>query len=402
MRRAQLSMPEPLRRAGAELAAPCAIIDLDEFDKNIAAIARRAAGTPVRVASKSLRTNAAIERVLEHPGFHGVLAFTLPEAIMLVGRGHRDVVLGYPVTDAPALRELRADALLRRSITLMVDSVDQLDYIETVAPGRGHLRVAIEVDASWRPAERLTHGAVHVGVRRSTVRTPEQAAVLARSIRARPRFKLVGLMAYEAQVAGLADGDLTVHGAATRMMRRRSIVEIAARRAAVVEAVRAEVGELEFVNGGGTGSIESTVAEASVTEVAVGSGLFAPVTFDRYVAFRHRASAYFGLDVVRKPADDIATLHGGGWVASGVPGDDRLPTIEWPEGLQFTALEAAGEVQSPVHGPAARGLQVGDRVWLRHAKAGELAERVSEFAVITSGRIDTFWPTYRGEGLAFL
>jgi D-serine deaminase-like pyridoxal phosphate-dependent protein len=55
-----------------------------------------------------------------------------------------------------------------------------------------------------------------------------------------------------------------------------------------------------------------------------------------------------------------------------------------------------------VHGPAARGLQVGDRVWLRHAKAGELAERVSEFAVITSGRIDTFWPTYRGEGLAFL
>jgi D-serine deaminase-like pyridoxal phosphate-dependent protein len=64
--------------------------------------------------------------------------------------------------------------------------------------------------------------------------------------------------------------------------------------------------------------------------------------------------------------------------------------------------EMAGEVQTPVTGLAAAGLQVGDRVWLRHTKAGELSEHLDGFAIVDNGKIVETVPTYRGEGKAFL
>lgn len=156
------------------------------------------------------------------------------------------------------------------------------------------------------------------------------------------------------------------------------------------------------MNGGGTGSLEITASEGASTELAAGSGLFSPGLFDGYRHFRHEAAAYFVLSVVRTPQPGIATLLGGGWMASGPPGADRAPAIAWPEGARFTAMEGAGEVQSPLEGPGAAGLRVGDQVWLRHAKAGELAERVGELVVVAGGSVVDRWPTYRGEGFAFL
>ena len=108
------------------------------------------------------------------------------------------------------------------------------------------------------------------------------------------------------------------------------------------------------------------------------------------------------MDVVRRPAPEVATLLGGGWIASGVPGPDRLPTIHHPPGLRFAPQEAAGEVQTPVLGEAAESLQVGDTVWLRHAKAGEPAEHAREYVLIAGDRVAGAAPTYRGEGKVFL
>jgi D-serine deaminase-like pyridoxal phosphate-dependent protein len=96
----------------------------------------------------------------------------------------------------------------------------------------------------------------------------------------------------------------------------------------------------------------------------------------------------------------MATVLGGGWVASGVPGPDRLPIPVWPTGLALTGLEGAGEAQTPLaHGGE---LRVGDRVWFRHAKAGELCERVDTLHLVHEGRLVASVPTYRGEGRAFL
>jgi D-serine deaminase-like pyridoxal phosphate-dependent protein len=381
----------------AHLDPPFAVVDLAAFRANAAALRERAAGRPLRVASKSVRCRALIDTVLAEPGYAGIMAFTLAEAVWLAGHGHPDVLCAYPSADRGAIAALREEEIAAR-VTVLVDAPDQLDLIDAVLPAdRPPVRVCLELDASWRPF------GLHVGVRRSPLHTPGQLAAAARAVAARRGFRLVGLMAYEAQIAGVQDrpAGRPLYGAAVRLMQRYSAVELRARRAAAVAAVR-EVADLEFVNGGGTGSVHSTAAEPAVTEVAAGSGLYGPATFDGYTAWRPRPAAWFALSVVRRPARGVVTVSGGGWVASGVPGRDRLPRPTLPVGLRLLGTEGAGEVQTPLAGPAADHLAVGDRVWFRHAKAGELADHVTELHLVDGDRVVDTVPTYRGEGRAFL
>ncbi len=388
--------------ATAGLNPPFAIIDTAAFAANAADIAILAGEMPVRIASKSVRCRGLLADALGRPGFAGIMAYSLAEAVWLARGGlSRDILVGYPSADRSALDSLIADPGLRASITLMIDDVAQLDLIDSIVPPRhrGPIRVCLDLDASWRPLG----GLAHVGVRRSPVHGPAPLTDLARAVVDRAGFRLAGLMCYEAQIAGLGDAPpgRPVRGAAIRAMQRRSGVELRERRAAAVAGVR-EIAELEFVNGGGTGSLGRTAAEDAVTELTAGSGLFGPALFDGYRAWSPRPAALFALSVVRRPAPDVATLHGGGWVASGPAGPDRLPVPVLPPGLRLTGTEGAGEVQTPVNGPGAGALAVGDRVWLRHAKAGELCERVNELRVVDGASVVAVLPTYRGEGKAFL
>ncbi|GAA2492005.1 amino acid deaminase/aldolase [Winogradskya humida] len=389
-----------LDRATADLETPIAVVDLAAFDANAAALSLRSAGKPIRVASKSVRVRALLERVLQRPDWSGIMAYTLPEAIWLVRNGvSDDVLIGYPTVDRAAIAELTADPQLAAAITLMVDSTAHLDLIDavTAAGKRPDVRICLELDASWKPA-----GPLHVGVRRSPVHSAAQAGELARRLVARPGFALVAMMAYEAHIAGVGDmpPGQALRARAIRMMQRRALPELLKRRMAAVAAVR-EHADLEFVNGGGTGSMALTAADPSVTEIAAGSGLLGPTLFDGYRAWRPTPAAFFGLSVVRRPAPNIATVLGGGWIASGQTGPSRQPTPWLPEGLRFKSDEGAGEVQTPLVGPAAEALRPGDRVWFRHAKAGELCEHVNQVHLI-DGDTATPTPTYRGEGYAFL
>jgi D-serine deaminase-like pyridoxal phosphate-dependent protein len=392
---------QALETATAHLEPPFAVVDLDAFDHNAADLLRRAGGaggTPIRLASKSVRCRALIERALR-AGLQGILAFTLPEALWLAEHGHDDLVVAYPTVDRSALRALAAGPHER--VTIMVDCAEHLELAVAAVreAGGGPIRVCLDVDAGWWPLR----GRVQIGARRSPVRTPEQAAALARAVLARPELHLDGLMSYEAHIAGVGDRPpgRPLMGAAIRVMQRASARELAGRRAAVVAAVR-EVAPLRFVNGGGTGSVERTAAEAAVTEVAAGSGLYGPTLFDAYGAFHPRPAALFALPVVRRPDDRTATLLGGGYPASGAAGADRLPAPHLPSGLKLDGQEGAGEVQTPLRGAAAAGLRVGDRVWMRHAKAGELCERFARLHLISAGAIVDTVPTYRGEGECFL
>lgn len=388
-----------LQSATAELDPPFGVFSLQALAHNADSMARRATGTTIRVASKSVRVRSVIDAVLARPGYKGVLAYTLPEALWLA-ETIDDVVVGYPSVDRAAIRTLATNPLLASRVTLMVDSVEHLDLIDAVVPPkkRETIRVCLELDASWN--SRLLG---HIGTYRSPIHEVEEARAFAAVVAGRPGFSLVGMMAYEGQIAGLADkpAGKPLMGVAVRWIQRNSAQELAERRAAAVAAVRA-IAPLEFVNGGGTGSLETTAAEDAVTEIAAGSGLVGPHLFDNYTRFSPAPAASFALSVVRKPAPEMATILGGGWVASGPPGADRLPRIVWPEGLTMVAREMAGEVQTPVTGAAAARLVAGDRVWLRHTKAGELSEHVNEFALVDGDRLVGMMPTYRGEGKAFL
>ncbi|WP_280481515.1 amino acid deaminase/aldolase [Nocardia cyriacigeorgica] len=382
-----------LHAATADLEPPLAALDLTALRANAADLVRRAGGVPIRVASKSVRCRAVLEEVLgagltADGGFAGIMSYSLAEAIWLVRLGARDVLLGYPVTDRAALAELGADPVLRDAITLMIDDVDQLDLIRAaVGSDTVHPRVCLDVDASLRI------GPLHLGVRRSPIRTPEQAAALAEAALGRG-FDVVGVMTYEAQIAGLPDSNIAV-----RLVKKASAAEIGRRRGAVVEAVRSVAGSLQIVNSGGTGSIEVSTADTVVTEVTAGSGLYAPTLFDDYRAFSAAPSLFFALPVVRKPTDRIATLFGGGYIASGPAGASRVPKPVWPIGLRLIGTEGAGEVQTPLTGAA--HLRIGDRVWMRHAKAGELCERFDRIHLVDGKGGRATVPTYRGEGKCF-
>jgi D-serine deaminase-like pyridoxal phosphate-dependent protein len=390
-----------LDAATAHLDPPLGVLDLDALDANADDLVRRAAGRPIRVASKSVRSRAVLRRVLARPGFAGVLGYSLAEALWLAGGEDpvsTDVVVGYPTVDRRALRRLAADEQAAARVTLMVDSVEQLDLLDAVAPPgtRPTVRVCLDLDASWRL------GPAHVGVRRSPVHTPDDARSLARALVARPGIALVGVMAYEAQIAGLGDSPAgrPLRGLAVRRMQQASARELVGRRAAAVTAVRG-IAELEFVNGGGTGSLERTTTEAAVTELAAGSGLYSPTLFDAYRSFRGRPAALFALPVTRRPAPGMVTVAGGGWIASGPPGTDRVPVPTHPAGLRLVPTEGAGEVQTPLRGPGTADLRVGDRVWFRHAKAGELCERVDLLHAVAGDAVVDALPTYRGEGRTF-
>ena len=257
----------------------------------------------------------------------------------------------------------------------------------------------IDIDVGYR----ALRGAIQAGPKRSPLRTAAQARAFAEEIAARPGLELVGLMAYEGQVAGVGDAapGRALRNLGIRRMQQASMAEIAERRAAIVAAVSA-VAPLRFVNGGGTGSLELTSREDAVTELAAGSGFYAPALFDDYSRFSLRPAAGFALPVVRRPAPGCVTALGGGYVASGAAGADRLPAPWLPPGLHLDRFEGAGEVQTPLLGEVAVRLRVGDRVYMRHAKAGELCEHFDSLYLVEGDAIVAEAPTYRGEGHAFL
>jgi D-serine deaminase-like pyridoxal phosphate-dependent protein len=376
---------------------PTYVVDLEAFDANAADLVRRAAGTPVRVASKSLRVPALLRRALARPGFHGVLAYTLREALWLVEDGVTDdVLLGYPSVDAEALRLLTGSPTALAAVTLVVDDEAHLDLVDSVRSSRAPVRVAIDVDAG------LHVGPVHLGVARSPLRDTAQVVGLAREVVRRDGFTLVGVLTYEAQVAGVPDdvpGE-RLRSAVVRQLKAASLPQLAERRRRVA-ATLADLAPLQLWNAGGSGSVETSAADPTVSEVSAGSGLLVPALFDHYRSFTPRPAAFVGLRVVRRPTAGVATVAGGGLIASGAPGADRSPVPWAPPGLRLTGREGAGEVQTPLTGPGAAGLRIGDLVWFRHAKAGEVAEHVEVAHLVEGDRVADVVPTYRGGGHAW-
>lgn len=377
---------------------PLLVVDLDAFDANAADLVGRADGTPVRLATKSVRVPALLERALARPGFRGLLCYTLAEALWLHEEGlSDDLLVAYPSVDRAALSRLVSSPKAAAAITLMVDHLDHLDLVDSLRSSRAvPVRVAIDVDAGLQVAGR------HVGPKRSPLHDVADVIRLARAVSDRQGFRLVGVMTYEGQVAGVAD-DVPHHrlrSAVVRRLKSASHAQLALRRREVARALAGEV-ELEFWNAGGSGSVAETAQDPTVTEVAAGSGLLVPALFDHYRSFEPRPAAYFAVPVVRRPHQLVVTVHGGGFVASGAAGRDRLPVPWAPAGLQLTALEGAGEVQTPLTGPAAARLRIGDLVWFRHAKSGELFEHANEVHLVSGEKVVGSVPTYRGLGQVF-
>ncbi len=379
---------------------PLAYLDLDLLDENIRAVLARACSKRVRVATKSVRSVAVLRHILDaDPRFQGLMCFTAAEAVWLARQGFDDLLLGYPCCADADLAAVAEATRQGGRITLMVDSIDHVERAESAARRCGvRLRLCLDLDMA------LDLSGLHFGAWRSPVRTAAQARPLIERILASSEVVLDGVMGYEAQVAGVADAvpGQRVKNALVRYLKRRSVGAAARRRAAVGGLIAELGGTPRFVNGGGTGSLATTCQEAAVTEVTVGSAFYAPGLFDHYRDFRYRPAAGFAVEIIRRPRAGIYTCLGGGYVASGAAGPDKLPRPYLPQGARLDPLEGAGEVQTPVHYTGPVPLAVGDPLFFRHAKAGELCERFTHLLLLRQGEVVDRVATYRGEGQCFL
>jgi D-serine deaminase-like pyridoxal phosphate-dependent protein len=380
-----------------ETPKPFAFVDLDLFDANIAEIKARAGQKNIRVASKSVRCSALLKRIFEADDqFQGIMAYHADEAVFLSQQGFDNILIAYPFWDAGQIEAVISELRRGKTLVAMVDCEEHVRRFSQIAVDSGiELPLCLDVDMS---SDFL---GLHFGVYRSGVETTGQAQAIADFIAAQPGVRLEGVMGYEAQIAGIQDRSGSVlMNVAVPFLKKRSIQELRARRQAVVEALIAL--DLRFVNAGGTGSLESSIQEAWVTEVTVGSGFYSPALFDGYSQFRHHPAAGFAIEIVRQPEQEIYTCLGGGYVASGSAGKDKLPRPYLPAGMQLIENEGTGEVQTPVFYQGPEKLGLGDPLFFRHAKAGELCEHFTQLYLVAGGKIVDTVPTYRGEGQCFM
>lgn len=388
-----------LAKVAKEVSLPALLLDIQAFDENCQQIASKANGKKIRIATKSIRSVDVLQRIMNaDPVYQGFMCFSPQEAVFLANKGLDDLLLGYPCWDKEALKEIATLTAAGKTIICMIDAPVHIEFLERIAnETNGKFYVCIDVDMS------TTFPMLHFGVRRSPLKDAKSVLQLARKLKQSSHIELKGIMGYEAQIAGVGDNAPTqrLKNKLIHMLKKKSISEIETRRKAVVDALKAEGFSLEFVNGGGTGSIHTTSTEDVVTEVTVGSGFYSPLLFDYYKNFRYKPSLFFALPVVRKPTSNIYTCLGGGYIASGPHGSDKVPRPVYPRGGKLIDLEGAGEVQTPVYFEN-EVLNIGDPIIFRHAKAGEICERFNEIICFNEGLIVNRYKTYRGEGVSFL
>ncbi|MEE2731857.1 MAG: alanine racemase [Pseudomonadota bacterium] len=383
------------------ITTPAAWVDMDKFDNNIQTNLDRANHRSIRIASKSVRCVHLLRYLLNaSQQFNGIMCYHPQEAALLVGEGFDDLLIAYPSLCRDSLMAALQASTKPAKLYFMVDRVEHVALLDGLAAELNiKANLCLDLDMS------VPFPGVHFGVHRSNIKTPRQAVEFYRRIKGFQHINLCGLMGYEAQIAGLGDQvpGKALQNIVVRYLKKKSLPIINDRRTETILALLHEGAQLTLINGGGTGSIESTIQEPLVNEVTVGSGFYCSHLFDYYRNFKLEPAAGFVTSVARKPSDDIVTCNGGGYVASGNAERIKMPQPYLPAGLKLDPNEGTGEVQTPLHTQQCKqALEPGDPVFFRHAKAGELCEHFNHLYLIRNGTIEDKVTTYRGNGWVFM
>ncbi|QKE72564.1 amino acid deaminase/aldolase [Arthrobacter citreus] len=388
------------RSVFTKMSMPCAFLDWDAFVKNVDDIAKKSNGKKIRIATKSIRSVQVLNYILESDEcFEGLMCYSPHEADFLAENGFDNLLMGYPTVDVSGLNKIALQIKKGKKIICMVDETEQIGMIEKVAAkNEVVIPLCIDVDMS------TSYLGFHFGVRRSPIKNTRDLVPILTHILQSLNVRLEGIMGYEAQIAGVGDDakNRFIKNKVIQYLKKKSLSEIAKRRKDIVKYIEKDGYQLDFVNGGGTGSLQSTSNEKVVTEVTVGSGFYSPTLFDKYRSFQYEPAIGFALPIIRKPADKIFTCTSGGFIASGAVGQEKLPTPYSPTHCTLLPLEGAGEVQTPVYYSGHEDLKIGDAILFRPSKAGEIAERFSELYVVSKNKIIDRFTTYRGDRGCFL
>jgi len=382
-----------------DLERPFAWLHLDALDANIQYVQKQCGNQQIRIATKSVRSIEVLRYIQQRlSNCSGFMSFTASETLYLLEQGFDNILIGYPVYEERAIEQIGQLVKQGRKVFFMVDDIAQAALLQKIA---SHQMITFEIcldinvstDYKW----------LYFGTKRSPIDSLAKLNRLVDRLRQLPNIKVTGCMAYDAQIAGVTDATNALFGMKDRFVRalkKRSIEGITTLRQQVVNYLR-ERFEIEIVNAGGTGSMHLLSEAPDITEITVGSAFYAPALFSNYQDLQLQPAAGFALRITRKFAHNVVVCHGGGYIASGVPENDRLPQFLEPDVYAYSSLEGAGEVQTPII-VKGREHEIGDTIYFRHAKAGELCERFNELHTVRQGSYAGTFNTYRGDGKCFL
>ena len=381
-----------------ELERPFAWLDFDALDHNITTVHNACGEKNIRLATKSVRSVEILHYLQKNlPNVTGFMTFTAAETIFLLQQHFDDLLLGYPVMEEAAVRQLLHFVKEGKTVTFMVDKQEHVEFLAELGQELGvRARVCIDINVS------NDFKLLYFGTKRSSLHSFELLTPFLEYIKNQPFIEVVGAMGYEAQIAGVGNRPAnTVKGRIIEVMQLQAKKQVTQFRRLAIAHVKAYFPNLRFVNGGGSGSMAYTAQQKEVTEITVGSAFYAPALFDQFTHLQLEKAAGFALRVTRKPEKNIVVCHGGGYTASGAISTDRLPVFYEPTFFSYLSLEGVGEVQTPVK-VNRKKINVGDTLYFRHAKAGELCERFQELHGIRGDKYIGTYTTYRGDGQCFL
>ena len=384
-----------------QLEHPYAWLNLDALDQNIQFVNENSGTKKIRIATKSVRSVDVLKYIEKHlHNSNGFMTFTAAETVYLANEGLNHFLIGYPTMEAHTVRKLLQMQQTGLDVTFMIDHEKHLEFLQHLASEMNcHVQVCIDINVS------VDYKVLYFGSKRSPLSNKDRLLYLLAKVKKYPSIRIVGAMGYDAQIAGIGDHPSSiVKRLFIPALKKQSEKKVSVWRKQAVHLIKQNNRELQFVNGGGSGSIQYTAKQSEVTEVTVGSAFFAPALFDTYHNLALTPSVGFALRVVRQFDEETFVLQGGGYIASGAIGADRLPQFVEQSRFTFLPLEGAGEVQTPIL-DANKSLNIGDTVFLRHAKAGELCERFLTLHGVRGTDLDIYerpFSTYRGDGQCFL
>lgn len=377
---------------------PFAWLDLDALDKNIQTVQDACGEKQIRIATKSIRSVDVLRYVQKNlANVVGFMTFTAAETIFLLQQQFDDVLLGYPVMEEASIRQLLQFVKEGKTVTFMVDRQEHVQLLARLGE-EIDVRVQICIDINVSNDFKV----LYFGTKRSSLYSLETLTPFLQVIQKNPFLEVVGAMGYEAQIAGVGNRPANaLKGRVIEAMQVQAKKQVTQFRRLAIAHIKAYFPNLRFVNGGGSGSMSYTAEQKEVTEITVGSAFYAPGLFDQFTHLQLEKAAGFALRVTRKPEKNIVVCHGGGYTASGAVGTDRLPVFYEPTTFAYLSLEGAGEVQTPIK-VKGKTVNIGDTIYFRHAKAGELCERFQVLHGIRGDKYIGRYSTYRGDGQCFL
>ncbi|MEB2281003.1 amino acid deaminase/aldolase [Lysinibacillus xylanilyticus] len=381
-----------------DLERPFAWLDFDALDHNISTVHNACGQKNIRIATKSVRSVEILRYLQKNlPNVTGFMTFTAAETIFLLQQHFDNLLIGYPVMEVAAVRQLLLFVKAGKTVTFMVDKREHIRFLAKLGQELG-VRVQICIDINVSNDFKL----LYFGTKRSSLHSLESLTPFLDYIKNQEFIKVVGAMGYEAQIAGVGNRPVNaVKGKFIEVMQLQAKKQVTQFRRLAIAHIKAYFPSLHLVNGGGSGSMVYTAQQKEITEITVGSAFYAPALFDQFTHLQLEKAAGFALSVTRKPERNIVVCHGGGYTASGAISADRLPVFYEPTFFSYLSLEGAGEVQTPVK-VKRKTVNIGDTLYFRHAKAGELCERFQELHGIRGDKYVGAYTTYRGDGQCFL